>query len=86
MRGRAARVGALSAQLPPGVEAIITTAVAAGVDLVLGALPDPARALLDPEAVRSRLERWALALVADVLAPPVRVTARDGATVTITVE
>lgn len=76
----------MSAQLPPEVEAVVKTAVGAGVDLVLGVVPGEAVALLDRDAVRSQLERWALALVADILAPPVRVTARDEATVRVTVE
>lgn len=76
----------MSAQLPPEVAVVVRTAVGAGVDLVLGVVPGEAVALLDRDAVRSQLERWALALVADVLAPPVRVEARDGATVRVEVE
>lgn len=75
----------MSAQLPPEVDAIVTTAVGAAVDLVLGVLPDEARAVLDRGAVQDQLTRWARALVADVLTPPVRVAARDEADVTVTI-
>lgn len=76
----------MSAQLPPEVDAIVTTAVGAAVDLVLGVVPAQARDLLDPAAVRGQLVVWARALVADIIAPPVRVTASDDATVTVRVE
>lgn len=84
----------MSAQLPPEVEAIVTTATDAAVDLVLGALPPRVRGELEAlpgydvarGALATQLARWARALVADVLAPPVRVEARDGADVRVTVE
>lgn len=75
----------MSAQLPPEVDAIVTTAVGAAVDLVLGVVPAQARDLLDPDAVRGQLERWARALVADIIAPPVRVTVADGGEVEVTI-
>lgn len=84
----------MSAKLPAEVETIVKAAVGGGVDAVLAIVPLEVRRYVEGSPVWTtvrdslaiRLEVWALRLVADVLAPPVRVEAKDEATVRVTVE
>lgn len=83
----------MSVKLPIEVEAIVKAAVGGGVDAVLAIVPLELRRYVEGSPVWTtvkgslaiRLETWALKLVADVIAPPVKVKAADDATVTVTV-
>jgi hypothetical protein len=84
----------VSAQLPPAVEAAVRAAVDGGVDALLSIVPLELRRYVEGSPVWGTvrqslgicLEVWALRLVADIIAPPVRVTADDDAVVTVRVE
>lgn len=74
----------MSAQLPPAAELVIRSGLGAGVAAVLELLPEDVRGLIDADNLTVALYRWTSSLVADVLTPPVVVTADDDAAVSIT--